>query len=422
MFNRYYFTIVSCCLFFCHNAYAVDLKEALKIALSNNANIELERARLDQVKASKGNAISEFLPNIEASYQKGRQKNDALGLDRGDVDKMTDQDYKQVSITQPIFDGFKSYNYSKEIDYNIKAATYYYKAVRNEVLLQGVSAYLNLYKSQELLKLKEQNFDNAQSLLNLVKQRNKFGRVGGSEVLKYETTLSSALSDNLAAKKEVFKAKEEFRKIFGEIDNKVVLPYISEKTTFQEEELQKLAVFNPILRSYFFKIKAAKHALNKRKGEFSPKVELYSSMSEQRNVTYLSNRDLRSEALYLNLKIPIFQKGTEYFGYSQAKENLKFATREYQSNKENTIKDLNQTHREFLFYQDLIKSHSELVQLTKSRIQKIKEQVKVGRGDVIDLYSARLELNNILEEELVHKTDYVLSYYKLLMLIGKFKL
>jgi hypothetical protein len=88
-----------CFLIICSNSNATSLNEALQNALNNNSDIKLEKSRLGQVKATKGDAISEFLPDINATYQRGRQKNDAVGIDRGDLDKINDQDVKQLNFT-----------------------------------------------------------------------------------------------------------------------------------------------------------------------------------------------------------------------------------------------------------------------------------------------------------------------------------
>lgn len=409
---------------FTYNANATSLNEALKHALNNNSDIKLEKSRLNQVKATKGDAISEFLPDINATYQRGRQKNDAVGIDRGDLDKINDQDVKQLNFTQPIFSGFSSYNNAKEIKYNIKSAEEYYKSKKFEILLSATESYLNLFKAKNLVNLKTQDEENTKKLLELIKDRNKSGEVGGSEVIKYQTYVATAISDKLTAKKDLFKAEEEYNKIIGKSDQDVFLPEIQkEEISSSNQELLDLAINNnPNLRTYLYKIKAARSAVNKSKGEFAPTVEIAASMSEQENVTYLDNRDLKSEAIYLNVKVPLFQKGAEYVGVSKANKDLSFAKREYQTNKENIIKEVNQTHKEFVFFGDLLKSQEELIDLTNSRIAKIEEQVKVGDGDVIDLLESKLELNKILIQQLNNKADYILSYYKLMMLIGKFNL
>ena len=413
-----------CFLIICSHSNAASLNEALQNALNNNSDIKLEKSRLGQVKATKGDAISEFLPDINATYQRGRQKNDAVGIDRGDLDKINDQDVKQLNFTQPIFSGFSSYNNAKEIGYNIKSAEEYYKSKKFEILLSATESYLNLFKAKNLVSLKKQDEENTKKLLKLIQGRNRSGEVGGSEVIKYQTFVSTAISDRLMASKDLFKAEEEYNKIIGKNDEEVFLPVIDKnKISGNSQDLVELAASNnPYLKTYKFKIKAARSAVNKSKGGFAPTVEIAASMSEQENVTYLNNRDLKSEAIYLNVKVPLFQKGMEYVGVSKANKDLSFAKREYQTNRENIVKDVKQTYKEFIFFGDLLKSQEELVELTNSRIENIAEQVKVGDGDIIDLLESKLELNKILIQQLNNKADYILSYYKLLMLTGKFEI
>ena len=111
---------------------------------------------------------------------------------------------------------------------------------------------------------------------------------------------------------------------------------------------------NTKLKSYFYKIQSAKSAINKSKEEFSPQIEVSASISEQENVTYLDNKNLKSESIYLNVRIPIFQRGTEYVNLQKTNRNLRFAQKEYQANKENIIKDFNQFYEEFQFFGNLI--------------------------------------------------------------------
>lgn len=418
------FAAIFLCFFASGNAYAVNLSNALEKALINSTEIKLEKSRYEQIEATKGDAVSNFLPDVKASFQYGRQKNDAIDLNRQELDKMTDQNYKQVNLSQPIFNGLKNYNHLKEIDYNIKAAKHYYYAKKDEILLESVSSYLNLLMSRNTYKLKTENLNISLDLLELIEQRNALGRIGKIEKIRYETSASAALSEKLIAKKDLLKAEAEYRRIFGNVDENLSLPEIIEGSIPNDIlELEKLAKENnPSLRNYHFKILSAKSAYNKAKGEFSPTIALDANLSEQQNVTYIANKTLRSESLYININVPIFKQGTEYFGLKKANRNLNFTQNEYQVNYDNIIQDLIEAHKEYQFYKDIIKAHNELTKLTEDRVQKIAEQTKFGRGDIIDLYNAKIELNKILEEDLKNKTEYVAVYYKLLIIIGELKI
>jgi adhesin transport system outer membrane protein len=417
--------IASSFFIFSNQLNAASLEEALSSSLKNNADIKLEESRLNRVKATKGDAISEFLPDIHVTYQRGQQKNDALEEDRGELDKRNDKGVAKINFTQPIFNGFSSYNNSKKIKFNIKAAQEEFESKKFGILLEATEAYLNLFKVRNLLRLKNEDEENTKKLLDLIKERNKFGDVGGSEVIKYQTHVSTAISDTLTAQKDLFKAQAEYEKIIGEIDEDLSYPNINkDEISKNRQELIEIAVRNnPNLQNYAFKVKSAKSAVNQSKGKFSPIVEISASMSEEQNVTYLANNsDLRSESVFLNVKIPLFQKGTEYYSMDKARKDLKFSQREYHANKVKIIKEVKQAHEEFIFYENLIKSQEELVDLTNNRIVKVQEQVEVGSGDIIDLLEIKLELNKILSQQLNNQADYIFSYYKLLMLTDTLKI
>ena len=100
-------TFVTACIF-SFNLQAASLSEALHHSLKSNLDIKLEQSRLEQVKATKGDAISEYLPDVAATYQRGQQKNDATEIDRGELDKRNDKGVASLNITQPVFNGFSS--------------------------------------------------------------------------------------------------------------------------------------------------------------------------------------------------------------------------------------------------------------------------------------------------------------------------
>lgn len=85
---RLFFIILSFLVAAYKPIYAATIEESLTYTLQNNQDLNLEKARLDKAKASKGDIFVEFLPDVKASMQKGRQQNDALGIDRGDLDKI----------------------------------------------------------------------------------------------------------------------------------------------------------------------------------------------------------------------------------------------------------------------------------------------------------------------------------------------
>lgn len=409
--------------FFCSSAFALTLSEALDLALKNNSEIQLEKSRFETIKANKNDAIIEFLPEVKATYQRGKQQNDAVDLNRGELDQEGNQDVKQINLIQPLFNGFTSVNKSKEIQSDIKQAQFYYQFKKDEIFLKTITSYINLFRSANLVNLRKKSEEYCETLLNLVKQRNKEGDVAGNEVIDFETRLFNSKSENLLAQKELFKARQEFENYVGiVVIDSIKLPLIDKnKISDSAEKLIDVALNqNNNLAQFQFKIKSAKSALNQVRGQFSPKAEISASMARQENVTYLDNHDLKSKSVFLNITVPLFQQGREYSALQKANKELIFAKREFEVNKEVLIKDIKQTYKEYLFYENLVKSDEDLIHLIQNKITRLEQQVKGGEGDIIDLLASKIELNKILEQKTDNLIGYITSYYKLLVLVGNF--
>ncbi|ODS25064.1 hypothetical protein AB835_00735 [Candidatus Endobugula sertula] len=398
-------------------ACATTIEESLLYALSHNKDLALEQARFEKEKAKKGKIYVEFLPEIKFSMQRGRQQNDALDLDRGDLDEINDRHINQLDFTQPIFNGFKGYNKAKEINSTIQSAEQYYENKKNDILIKGIIAYLNLYKAREILSLKKNNVEHGKELLALIKQRNEVGVEDGGKVTVYQTTLARYLSEELAA------VEEDYSQVFDRLDDSLEIA-TEEPNGLNDLEVVKQTVLSnsPLLKQYAFKIDAAKAVLNQAKGEFSPKVDLVAQIQDQDNVTYLDDSDLRTRSVYINITVPLFQKISEYARLRESRRELEFAKKEYEANKKTLIKKILKVYKAYFFYQDFINHSQHLISLNQDRIAQLQQQIAAGDGDVVDWLSAKVELNNSRGKDIENYTSYLLNYYKLLVLSGTLRL
>ena len=400
---------------------AKTINDILEYSLKNNSEILLEKARLDKEKSLVKDGIVGFLPEIKAHYQRGRKKDDALGIERdNNLDKMSDQNIKSISINQPIFQGFRNLYKIKEIKSNFARANSYYEQRVNEILYSIVESYLNLYKLRKIASYQKENIVNHEKLLKLIKQRNRLGELSNSEVIIYETKLFNILLKNMEIKKDLFKAEQEYDNYIGRVDFNLELSKL-DNVDFPNNEVE---FFNQAVRSnsnlqkYKHIINSTKAILKQKRGSFSPNIELTASLSEQESVTYLNNRDLRTESLNLNISIPLFQKASEYFNLNKAHKEVVFAKNEYDKIYNDLRRDSKQIYKEYNFYKEMINENTILFNLTKDRITSLNEQIRLGVGDVIDLLNAKIELQALEEQQIEYQISYFLSYYRILLYLN----
>jgi outer membrane protein TolC len=274
---------------------------------------------------------------------------------------------------------------------------------------------------RKILTFNKHNIKLHQNLFKLIKERNKLGVIDNSEVIIYEAQLFNILLKKMQIKTELFKAEQEYQHIIGSLDFDLTLSKLTiDNFPINQVDLLKEALANnPNLKQYKYKIEALKQTLKQRKGDLAPQVNFVADISKQESVTYLDNRDLRTESFSLNITVPLFQKGREYVNLKKARKELLFAQHEYNKNVNDIAKDIKKTYREYNFYYEMINENKILINFTANKISGLTEKIKVGMGDRLDLLTAQLELNSLQEQQLNNQISYQQSYYKILLFLNK---
>ena len=399
------------------------LKQILSHVSANNPDINLERKRYQVISYSKKEVYSNFLPEISLNYQIGRKQSDAMNINRGTLDNINDQNVKQLVLNQPIFSGFSGYHKLKQANFEQKAQFYEFIARKNDILLKSIKSYLDLFKYRTLIISKNQNLENAQKLLNFALQRSQLGYIDANLLTKYRGDLVFHQSELLNLKRILFEAQKKFENNIGfSPPEELILP-ANDSLDSLLPQIQKIikqaASNNPKLNLQRHKIKSHRYSLKSARGKFSPTISLSASISQEENVAFLNGNDLLSKSIFLNFKIPIFQKGIEYHGYKKSQKELDFALAEYKNIENNLIQEIRQLHNEYVFYKEIIASHVNQANLIDSKITNIKEQIKLGKNDVFELVKVEYEFYQILEQALEYRINMFSNYYQILALIDK---
>lgn len=141
---------------------SLTLKEAIELGIKNSKQLMLSKARIDEAVAATKEATQQRLPdaNLSANYlQFSNAKVKSYGKDTTAIAPLGVNSalYGTANISYPIFTGFK-------IKYGIESAEYLERATtldadndKQEVVLNTIAAYVNLYKANITAKLVEEN-------------------------------------------------------------------------------------------------------------------------------------------------------------------------------------------------------------------------------------------------------------------------
>ena len=397
-------------------ASATNLRDAIDTAQANNRNIKLERIRLNSVKTEKTKAIAEFLPNVSANASYGQRNSYYHGQT---YDRSTKQTTQEIKLEQPIFDGLHSVSKYHEANYKIKSGNAKTSDKIQEISFAAVQSYYNLFRYQELIKLQEENKQLGKKFLELVKRRKDVRIIDKADIIKftYETSLTE--EKYLDALNRLNKAKFDYQNVIGELHDNLIKPEIVEEEFGKDKVLESALANNHNIKSYHYSYLASKAAYNAEKSNFLPKVSVVASASKQDKVVYLNNQDLNSQSVFLNVSVPIFQKGVEYANVRKAGYDKDAAMEEYEITKDGVIKEVKQTLEEYRFFSEMNKTNKKLFEMAKDRAEIFNKRSKSKVEDPIEVIRAKIEANDRKINYIDSQTDLVITHYKIKYFLGE---
>jgi outer membrane protein len=410
-----FLTIFLTAIFFIQSAKATNLNDAIDIAKANNKNIKFEDYKLEATKSLKSEARGAFLPSLSASGQYGQRKSNS----GSNANNYNSNQVEELKVEQPLFDGFGSIAKYNEADYKVQSATTQNHSRKQEITFEAVRSYCDLFRHQEIVKIHRKNIEVADQISELAKIRKKGKFIDESDSIKFQYELENTRTKQFEAESKLLKAKFEYRNIVGELHENLTVPTIKEEK-FDERKTVELALTNnQNLKSYRLNYLASKSAYSAEKSAFAPSVSMVGSVSRQKNPLYLSGQDISNRSVYVNVSVPIFQKGVEYSNLSKASNQSSAAREELEVNKSELIKNVGQSIQEYNFYLKMNRSNEELFNLAQSRVEILTKRVSAGAEDVIELLRAKIELNSRKIDLINAQMDLVTTHYKIKFLTGE---
>lgn len=400
------------------NLQATSLKSVVSDVLDTNP-IVMERLRNYK-------ATSEEIDIAEAGYYPTLDLQSGVGQKytgriSNDVAQETyDVFQNSLVLKQNLFAGFST---QEQVDYQkmrTLAASYSYLEKANDVTLQTIKVYLDLFKEQELLKNSKINVDHNEKLYNKVRKAFGAGLTTRSEVSKISSSLSLSKSNMMVQKNRLATAMFNFKRVTGHIVSiekmqkvhfNLVLPSSLEKATMYALE------YNPSLLVGKYNIKGAEALYRESKSKYYPKLDLELAGNYNDNFNEFQGPDDRVQGMVV-LSYNLFNGGADE------------ATRRNKLSKLSQEVDVtNDLKRQVIEGTDLSWSAYELaldqIPFLKNYKDQSAETLKLyskeydlGERSLLDLLSAENDLKRAKDETASAQYSLLLSKYRILDAMG----
>ncbi len=190
------------------SAHADTLADALAAAYANNPDIAAQRAVVRQFDEAVPQALSAARPQVSPNVSYTQQLSSGFG-DQGRLFQ------GGVTISQPLFRGGRTRASVSAGEQRIYAARARLRLAENQVLVNVVTAYADVLRTRELVKLNQNQVRVLETELRASRDRFEVGDLTRTDVAQSQARLSLAQANLVAARGQQVAAEQAYLRQVG---------------------------------------------------------------------------------------------------------------------------------------------------------------------------------------------------------------
>ncbi len=390
---------------------AESLRDALVTTYVKNPTLEAQRARLRSTDEGVSIARSGFRPKVSGSASYTYLES------RGTTTSKTETTAYSVTLTQPVFRGFRTINTLRQAEAEVLAGREDLRTTEQDIFLQTVTAYMDVVRDQAIVRLRQNNVKVLTKQLRATKDRFQVGEVTKTDVAQATARQSGSISQLSLAKANLASSRAVYQRLVGKIPGRLRAPnglskYIPKS---MRVALEIGDAEHPEILAAGYREQSAKHVVKTILGELLPEVNFDATYAE----SHSSLSDSESSTLTARASMPIYQGGSISARVRQAKQTR--VQREQQVNeasiriKAGIIASWGQWEAAIA----KLTSDRSQVEASKTALNGVREEEKVGQRTVLDVLDAEQEYLDAQVALSTTKRDYIVAGYSVLSSIGR---
>ncbi len=400
-------------------ANAQSLSEALISAYNQNPSLEAQRAQQRATDEDVSRALSGYRPTISLSAE--------ASASYGDVAIPTEDELRSwgytLSLRQSIFRGFRTYNAVREAETNVKAGQQDLISTEQTVLLNSVTAYMNVIRDQATLRLQNNNVKFLRKELQATQDRFDQGAVTRTDVAQAQARKAGAISQMELAKSNLKTSRAIFEQLIGQIPNRLREPKLPNRLL--PKSLKSALKFglakNPSLQAAIFREESSIYNIDKIVGELLPEVTLELDYENTYFDTPLLS-DTEDFRVLGRVTVPLYQSGDVSARARQAHQtNINLYNRIHESRRQ-VNSDIISAWSNLEAEKESLKTDLSSIKANKIALAGVKAEKNQGQRTLLDVLNAEQELLNAQVSLVETKRDIIVAAYTLLRAMGKLTL
>jgi len=346
----------------------------------------------------------------------------------GVADETINTKYKDWggSANLNVFAGFSKFSSLSAAKKSLAAAEASRDYTRELVVQDVVTAYYNLLRAEELLKVAKETRDQTAKELEKTETYFRLGSAAKSDVLQQRVQLENTRLDVVVADNGVKKAFADlayamnrplaatFRVDDSVLDTDFNVPEMSE--LYGEALQQRLD-----LQSSEYEVEAARKNITTATSNIWPRVDLsvrysrYNNESPYKFGAQVSENTSWGYAVTWN----VFDRLQTWTGRAKAKANARIAEYQLDQARLNAQVEVRQLHNAMVEARERAKVSRETIDQAEEELRLAQERFRVGAGTTLDIIVAQANLANARGQEVQAKCDFLIAQAQLHRATGR---
>lgn len=298
---------------------AETLAEALASAYSGEPTLRAERARQRATDEATPQALSGWRPTVDAAATSGVLVTKTKPTP-GSSETTLPADFS-ITLTQPIFRGFKTVKGVKQAEATVEAGRQNLLAVEQQTLFDTVTAYMNVIRDRRVLQLRQRNVRTLQEGLRSTQERFNVGEVTRTDVSQSQAQLALSQSAVAAAKSNLAASIANYDRLVGHAPGTLKYPKLPRLPKSLEGANALAEKINPNILAAAFVAEAARYNVDVVRGDLLPSVNLQASASKTiEDLDHVSDGNTRQLSLLGSINVPLYEAGSVYSAVREAKQ------------------------------------------------------------------------------------------------------
>ncbi len=390
------------------------LSEALGIAYETNPQLEAARAGLRATDEAVAQADAGFRPTLNAGVSGGYEKTPSLFGSPPISYPLSGQ----IQLTQPLFNA-TSFAQLGKAKAQVRAGRAQLISTEETVLLDAVTAYMDVVRDEATLNLRRNNVAVLQKQRDATQEQFKVGELTRTDVAQSQARLAGAQADLINADGQLAISRSNFEHVIGRpaetLESEPALPPLPKE---QQDAIDHATKFNPYLVAARENVKAADYAVDAASGAMMPQVSVNGQYQYTQNNPSYGPGALHIITVLGNLNVPIYQGGADEAAVRQAKELRGQAELAVADTARQVQDSTRSAWQAYTSAEASIASNMAQIAANQIAYEGVRKEQQVGARTILDVLNAEQELLNSQVALVTAKRNASVAAYQLLSAMG----